>query len=75
MASRRSRPIRSRAHARCLTSSSVTSGYNAQMAAPVHFGLRSMAPVRVEVTFMSRDGRKTQTVDGVDPADYAGRPS
>jgi len=47
-------------------------GYNSQMAAPVHFGLRSMAPVRVEVTFMSRDGRKTQTVDGVNPADYRG---
>jgi hypothetical protein len=31
-----------------------------------------MAPVRVEVTFMSRDGPKTQTVDGVDPADYRG---
>jgi hypothetical protein len=26
----------------------------------------------VEVTFMGRDGRKTQTVDGVNPADYAG---
>jgi hypothetical protein len=24
------------------------------------------------VTFMSRDGRKTQTVDSVDPADYRG---
>ena len=47
-------------------------GYNSQMAAPVHFGLRSMAPVRVEVTFMSRDGRKTQTVDNVDPAEYRG---
>jgi hypothetical protein len=47
-------------------------GYNSQMAAPVHFGLTSMAPVRVEVTFMSRDGRKTQTVDGVNPADYRG---
>jgi hypothetical protein len=47
-------------------------GYNSQMAAPVHFGLRSMAPVRVEVTFMSPDGRRTQTVDGVDPADYRG---
>ncbi|MGD8322434.1 MAG: CRTAC1 family protein [Gemmatimonadota bacterium] len=47
-------------------------GYNSQMAAPVHFGLKSMAPVRVEVTFMGRDGRKTQTVDGVNPADYAG---
>ncbi|MGD8320209.1 MAG: CRTAC1 family protein [Gemmatimonadota bacterium] len=47
-------------------------GYNSQMAAPVHFGLKAMAPVRVEVTFLSPDGRKTQTVDGVDPADYHG---
>jgi hypothetical protein len=48
-------------------------GYNAQSAAPVHFGLATVAPVRVEVTFMSRNGRKTQTVNGVNPADYRGR--
>ena len=47
-------------------------GYNAQMAAPVHFGLGSMAPVRVAVTFMDRNGPRTQTLDGVDPADYEG---
>jgi len=47
-------------------------GYNSQMAAPVHFGLSSMTPVRVEVTFMTPDGRKTQTVDSVDPADHRG---
>jgi hypothetical protein len=48
-------------------------GYNSQSAAPVHFGLATLAPVRVEVTFMSRNGRRTQVVDGVNPADFRGR--
>jgi hypothetical protein len=48
-------------------------GYNTQRAAPVHFGLASLAPVTVEVTFMSRDGRRTQRVGAVRPADYSGR--
>lgn len=52
---------------------STGSGYNAQRAAPVHFGLAVLEPVRVDVTFMSRDGRKTQSVDTVNPADYYGR--
>jgi hypothetical protein len=45
-------------------------GYNAQRAAPVHFGLTSLDPVTVEVTFMSNDGRKVQTVKDVKPADF-----
>jgi len=48
-------------------------GYNSQSAAPLHFGLATLAPVRVEVTFMSRNGRKTQVVNGVNPADFRGR--
>jgi hypothetical protein len=48
-------------------------GYNSQRAAPVHFGLASLQPVRVEVTFMTRAGRKTQSAGTVNPADYAGR--
>jgi hypothetical protein len=48
-------------------------GYNAQSAMPVHFGLATLAPVRVEVTFMSRNGRKPQLVNGVNPADFRGR--
>jgi len=48
-------------------------GYNSQRAAPVHFGLARMEPVRVEVTFMSAAGRKTQSLSNVDPAAYAGR--
>ena len=47
-------------------------GYNAQSAAPVHVGLATLAPVRVEVTFMSRNGRNTQVVNGVNPAEFRG---
>ncbi|MCC7123230.1 MAG: VCBS repeat-containing protein, partial [Acidobacteria bacterium] len=43
-------------------------GYNAQSAGPVHVGLARLAPVRVEVTFMTRNGRQAQAVDNVDPA-------
>ena len=48
-------------------------GYNSQRAAPVHFGLKTLDPVRVEVTFMSRAGRRKQTVESVAPADYYGK--
>ena len=48
-------------------------GYNSQRAAPVHFGLARLAPVRVEVTFMSKTGRKTQKMNNVNPADYRGK--
>jgi hypothetical protein len=48
-------------------------GYGAQGAAPVHFGLASMAPVSVEVTFMTKGGRRTQTVRNVAPAAYRGK--
>ena len=45
-------------------------GYNAQGAGPVHFGLTSMAPVTVEVTFMTKAGRHVQTMRNVAPSDY-----
>ena len=48
-------------------------GYNTQRAAPVHFGLANLNPVRVEVTFMTRAGRQTQTLNKVRPADYLGK--
>jgi hypothetical protein len=48
-------------------------GYNTQRAAPVHFGLTSTAPVTVEVTFMTKAGRKSQSVKEVSPAEYNGR--
>ena len=48
-------------------------GYNSQRAAPVHFGLAKQEPVRVEVTFMDQRGRKTQTMNSVNLADYRGK--
>ena len=48
-------------------------GYNAERAAPVHFGLAKQEPVTVEVTFMTKAGRKTQRVTSVNPADYRGK--
>jgi hypothetical protein len=48
-------------------------GYNTQRAAPVHFGLTSLDPVTVEVTFMTAHGRRTQTVRSVEPREYYGR--
>lgn len=48
-------------------------GYNSQRAAPVHFGLAKMERVRVDVTFMTRAGRKTVSVKDVNPADQHGR--
>ena len=49
------------------------SGYNSQNAMPVHFGLATDAPVDVEVTTMTRQGRKQARMSGVDPRSYAGR--
>lgn len=48
-------------------------GYNSQRAAPVHFGLAHLQPVRVDVAFMGRGGRKTVSKTGVKPEDYAGK--
>jgi hypothetical protein len=48
-------------------------GYNTQSAAPVHFGLVTAAPVTVEVTFMSANGRKKQTLNKVQPSEYYGK--
>jgi hypothetical protein len=48
-------------------------GYGAQNAAPVHFGVPGQARVTVEVTFMSRTGRKVQRLRNVALADYFGK--
>src|SRR5262245_20848244 len=48
-------------------------GYNSQRAAPVHFGLTSLDAVRVDVTFMTAEGRKTQSIRDVKPAEFAGK--
>ena len=55
----------STATGRILASRQVTTGggYNTQRAAPVHFGLAALQPVRVEVTFMTRRGRQTQSIE------------
>ena len=52
---------------------SPSEGYDSQSAIPVHFGLASNAPVTVEVTFLTKDGRKQQRVENVSPAKWAGR--
>lgn len=49
------------------------SGYNAQNALPVHFGIPTSTIVDVEVTVMSPGGRRAARVEGVDPADQVGR--
>jgi hypothetical protein len=48
-------------------------GYNTQGAAPVHFGLAKAGPVSVEVTFMTKEGRKKQTLSNVQPGQYYGK--
>ncbi len=49
-------------------------GYNAQSALPVHFGLKTFDPVTVEVSFMSNDGVKKQTLRNVNPKAFAKAP-
>lgn len=48
-------------------------GYNTQSAIPVTFGLRTMAQVTVEVSFMSKSGPKVQKVEKVNIARYTGK--
>jgi hypothetical protein len=48
-------------------------GYNSQHAAPVHFGVPGQSRVTVEVTFMSKTGRKVHRVPNVSLANYYGK--
>ncbi len=48
-------------------------GYDSQSAGPVHFGLVTLGPVTVEVTFMGRTGRTVQRIREVDPKAYWGK--
>ena len=48
-------------------------GYGSQSVVPVHFGLASMEVVTVEVTFLTREGRKKKRIANVDPREWAGR--
>jgi len=54
------------------------SGYNSQNAIPVHFGLRGVESVDVEVTVLTKKGltkkgRKILRLENVDPKNYVGR--
>ena len=49
-------------------------GYNSHSNVPVHFGLPGVEVVDVEVTFMTRDGRKSQRVENVNIAGFMCRP-
>jgi hypothetical protein len=49
------------------------SGYNTQNAMPVHFGLRNVEAVDVEITSMTQTGRKTTVLPNVDPKQFTGR--
>jgi len=48
-------------------------GYGSQSDVPVHFGLASVVPVDVEVTFTTRVGRVRRRIDDVDPRGWTGR--
>jgi hypothetical protein len=48
-------------------------GYGSQGVVPVHFGLAKLESLTVEVTFLTREGRKTQRIANVDPREWAGR--
>lgn len=48
-------------------------GYGSQSVVPVHFGLAKTEAVTVEVTFLTREGRKQKRIEGVDPRDWAGQ--
>ena len=48
-------------------------GYNSQSVIPLHFGLAKLEPVTVEATFMTKQGRKKQTMKDVNPADFYGK--
>lgn len=48
-------------------------GYGSQSVVPVHFGLAAVAPVTVEVTFLTHEGRMPKRIEGVDPRQWTGR--
>src|SRR5262249_47280864 len=48
-------------------------GYNSQTAIPLNFAPAKLEPVTVEVTFMSRQGPRKQTIRNVNPASFYAR--
>jgi len=49
------------------------SGYNAQNAMPVHFGLAQAGPVDVELTTLTGSGRRVKRVENVNPIEFFGK--
>lgn len=47
-------------------------GYNSHSNQPVHFGLGKNKQVSIEVTFMTKQGRKIQRIKNINIADYVG---
>lgn len=52
---------------------STGSDYNSQSAMAVHFGLPKMENVDVEITTMTNSGRKTTSLENIDPKKYSGK--
>jgi hypothetical protein len=48
-------------------------GYGSQSIVPVHFGLAKAETLTVEVTFLTREGRKRKRLEGVDPRTWVGK--
>jgi hypothetical protein len=48
-------------------------GYGSQSLVPVHFGLAKAEALTVEVTFLTREGRKRKRLEGVDPRTWVGK--
>lgn len=48
-------------------------GYGSQSDVPVHFGLARTEVVTVEVTFLTREGRKQKRFESVDPRKWSGK--
>ncbi|MDG1995725.1 MAG: CRTAC1 family protein [Emcibacteraceae bacterium] len=48
-------------------------GYNSQSNQPVHFALPDQNEINVEVTFLTEQGRRKQTVQNVKPSDFIGK--
>jgi hypothetical protein len=49
------------------------SGYDSQNAMPAHFGLPQVTPVDVEITTMTRKGRRSVRLPNISTKDYLGR--
>ena len=49
------------------------SGYNSQNILPVHFGLPGTSAVDIEVTSLTKNGRISSRLPGVNPADHVGQ--